>query len=441
MTPSTALSRHGVARTLFFLCGALFVFGAAIHNPGCVSLAVDAARSAFHRPGIVVPAPERIHAMQWLFLAVGAALIAAAWLIGRVGRLDGWFRRPLVEKWVLVVIVVLTPIVWGELGLRAFRPPRRETTSIFVRDRELGWRLRPRAIDNWGGVEVHINERGFRGPVVPYERTPGTRRVLYLGDSVTFGYRVARWEDTFPHVADSIVAVRDSIPVETVNLAVEGYSQWQQAIVLEKEGARYRPDLVVLGFVLNDVTEMFHLTRFGGAEEGFQMRHAAASWIERVFESSAIVYEIQNVVREVKAKRRLGEDVRLGAIKQQALDVETLMKRPDQANVKTAWGFALADLQKIADQCVALEIPLLVVAFPFAVQLSDPEALAAPQRVLASYAHARGIPVVDLLPSLSTIARERGADSLFIDEDHLSVEGHRIVAGLIAVPIREQLAR
>jgi lysophospholipase L1-like esterase len=415
----------------------LFLLGAVIHNPGCVAIAVDAARDAFGRPGIRVPAASRIHSMQWLFLAVGATLLLFAWLIGRVAVLDRWFRRPGVEKLVLVTIVLLAPVVWGELALRAFVRPRDATTSLFVRDDALGWKLRPGARDRWGGVLVHINERGHRGPLVPYPRDPRFRRVLYLGDSVTFGYRIARWQDTFPFLADSLSGARDSVPVETVNLSVDGYSQWQQAVVMENEGALYRPDLVVVGFVLNDVTEMFHLVRFGGAEEGFQLRHNASTWIERVLEKSAIVYESQNVVREVKAKRRLGEDVRLGAIKQQALDVETLMRRPDQANVKTAWDFALADLQKIADQCAALDIPLLVVAFPFAVQLGDPERLSAPQRVLAHYAAARNIACYDLLPPLAQAARA-DTTALFLDEDHLSIRGHRVVAGLLAPVIEDR---
>jgi lysophospholipase L1-like esterase len=286
---------------------------------------------------------------------------------------------------------------------------------------------------------VRINERGHRGPLVPYERTPGTHRVLYLGDSVTFGYKIARWQDTFPFLADSLLAARSGAPVETVNLSVEGYSQWQQAIVMQTEGARYQPDVVVLGFVLNDVTEMFHLTRFGGAEEGFQMRHAAASWIERVLDRSAIVYQVQNITREIKAKRRLGEDVRLGAIKQQALDVETLMRRPDQANVKTAWDFALADLQKIADLCAAQNIRFVVVAFPFAVQLEDPDGLSAPQRVLENYTRARGIACLDLLPELSRAARADSTAALFLDEDHLSLEGHRLVAEWLVPMVISQL--
>lgn len=438
MAKRSTLSRHGVARTLLLLAGILFVVGSILHSPWIVSAAVEAARGMFHR-AIAIPPSARIRQMQWLFLGVGVAFLLFSWLIGRVPALDKWFRRPTVEKVVLGVLVVILPITWGELSLRAFVPPRdANTTSLFMKDKELGWKLRPGASDTWGGVKVTINERGNRGPVVPYERKPGVHRILWLGDSVTFGYRIARWQDTVPFLADSLLFAMN-VPVETVNLAVEGYSQWQEAIVMATEGVKYQPDLVVVGFVLNDVTEMFHLPQFGGAEEGFQMRHTASSWIERVFDRSAIVYEVQNLTREIKAKRRLGQDVRLGAIKQQALDVETLMRHPDQANVKTAWDFALADLQKIADQCQSLGIPLLVVEFPFAVQLDDPQGLGAPQTVLENYAHARGIQTYDLLPYLSAIAGIQPMNPLFLDEDHLSIPGHQVVARLLAPVLANQV--
>jgi hypothetical protein len=108
--------------------------------------------------------------------------------------------------------------------------------------------------------------------------------------------------------------------------------------------------------------------------------------------------------------------------------------------VKTAWDFALADLQKIADQCAALDIPLLVVAFPFAVQVGDPVTLGAPQRVLSHYANARNIPCFDLLPPLAAAAKA-DTTALFLDEDHLSPHGHRVVAGLLAPVIADQLDR
>lgn len=431
-TPPTTSSR-APARLLLIVAGVVLLAGAVVHNPWTVALAVRAARALFHRPDIAIPEPALIHRAQLVYLAAGAIVLFVAWLVGRRPSSERWLRRPLVEKMLLAFVVIALPLAWLEIGLRPFVPAHERTTSLFLRDDELGWKLRPGAVDDWGGVEVRVNERGFRGPVVPYPRTPTTRRIVYLGDSVTFGYRIARWEDTWPFaLADSLLA-RDSIPVETVNLAVEGYSQWQEYVVLSSEGGKYAPDLVVIGFVLNDVTEMFHLAQFGGSDESYQLRHNYASLAERILARSALVYEVQNVIREVKARRRLGEDLRLGAIKQEQLDVATLMRRPEQPNVRTAWDFALADVQRIADWCGARDIPVLLVVFPFTVQLDDPAGLSAPQKVIVSYANARGIPTIDLLPLLVDRVRSAGAlpSDLFIDHDHLSLEGHRVVAGLL----------
>ncbi len=428
---------RSVVQLLLILSGWIFLSAAILFNTRSIELGARIARRVFER-SFLTPDVWRIHDALHDYLAIAAALLLLAWLCGRVTAIDRFVRRPLVEKMTLALLVVAVPLTWLEVGLRPFLPGHQKTTTLFMRDETLGWKLRPGAVDRWGEVEVRVNERGFRGPVVPYEKTRGTSRAVYLGDSVAFGYRVARWEDTYPFVADSLLNSADSIRVETVNLAVEGYAQWQQAVVLAEEGERYAPDLVVVGFVLNDVTEMFYLSRFGGSDEGFQLRHSYTSAWDRVLSRSALVYQIQNVTREIKARRRLGEDVRLGAVRQQALDVETLMRHPDQANVKVAWDIALSDLQRIIDHCASRRVSVLVVAFPFAAQLSDPDGLSAPQRVLANYARARNIPMVDLLPEL--VATGRSERDLFIDHDHLSVEGHRVVAALLAPRLTEILA-
>jgi lysophospholipase L1-like esterase len=432
---------RSAARLLLIASGAAFLFGAVALNTRTVEWAARVARRLFHKP-FLTPDVWRIHDAVHAYAALAAACFVLAWAIGRVALLDRFFRKSLVEKLVLALLVIAVPFVWLEVGLRPYMPAHEKTTNLFMKDERLGWKLRPGATAHWGDIDVHINQRGFRGPVLPYQKPAGVARVLYLGDSVTFGYRVARWESTYPFVADSLLAVGDSLDVDTINLAVEGYSQWQQAIVLADEGDRYQPDVVVIGFVLNDVTEMFYLTRFGGADEGFQLRHSYASRWDRWVSKSSVVYQVQNIVREVKAKRKLGEDVRLGAIRQQALDVETLMKSPEQANVKVAWDIALADVQAIVDHCASRGVPVLVVAFPFAVQLSDPEGLSAPQRVLTNYTHARGIELLDLLPPLAKHVRVTSLTSqnIFIDHDHLSVEGHRVVASIVAPRVAAILA-
>jgi lysophospholipase L1-like esterase len=326
-------------------------------------------------------------------------------------------------------MTLAVPVATLEVALRPWTERLGKRTSLFVKDDALGWRMRPGSSQPWGGVVARTNARGLRGPAFPYAKPPGARRVLYLGDSVTFGYGVARDADTFAFRADSLLAAA-GLPVETINAAVGGYSPWQHVLWLRDEGTRYAPDLVVVGFVLNDVTERFDLVAFGGAEEPFQLRESYTSRLDRVLAHSAIAFHVRHLAREIKARRRLGEDVRLGAIRREMFDVETLMRRPEQRNVRLAWEMTLADLDRIVALCRENGTRLLVVCFPFAVQLQDPAGTAAPQRVLERWARENGVALLDLLPPLAARAGRAGdaPSGLFLDHSHLSVRGHALVA-------------
>ena len=115
-----------------------------------------------------------------------------------------------------------------------------------------GWRLRPGFAAPLHDVPTTLNARGYRGALHPYERTPGKTRLVMLGDSVTFGARVRDFE-TF----SALLEERDA-RYEVVNLAVEGYGTDQELLVLEDEGLRYHPDVVVLNVcVANDPFENY----------------------------------------------------------------------------------------------------------------------------------------------------------------------------------------
>ena len=125
-----------------------------------------------------------------------------------------------------------------------------------VRDPDLGWRCRPgfrmRAIGPSLNspvfrYSVALNRRGLRDVDHPYEKPHGTIRIACLGDSFVWGWGVDDGE-TF---ADRLE--RELGPeVEVVNLGVPGYSTDQELLCFLEEGKKYRPDLVLLGYVLND---------------------------------------------------------------------------------------------------------------------------------------------------------------------------------------------
>src|SRR5687768_1267599 len=95
------------------------------------------------------------------------------------------------------------------------------------------------------------NSHGYRDRERALPRPPGVRRVLSLGDSFAWGASV-EFEDAYPQRLERGLVRRRREPWEVVNLALPGMNTADQAAQLAGEGLEYQPDVVVLGFVLND---------------------------------------------------------------------------------------------------------------------------------------------------------------------------------------------
>ena len=94
----------------------------------------------------------------------------------------------------------------------------------------------------YGGARISTNSAHMRGTrEYPVERTDAAR-VVVVGDSFTFG-QCANDDETFPAVMEA------TLPnTEVLNLGVMGYGQDQALLRMRRDGFRYRPDVVVLGF-------------------------------------------------------------------------------------------------------------------------------------------------------------------------------------------------
>ncbi|MEW6071598.1 MAG: SGNH/GDSL hydrolase family protein [Planctomycetota bacterium] len=108
-------------------------------------------------------------------------------------------------------------------------------------------------------VVIAANERGFRGPACAGDAAPGTARIVFLGDSFTLGEGV-KDEDIYPERTAALLAARlgpGGPRVEACNLGMLAFNTTQEWIVLEEEGFGCGPDLVVLGYFLNDAAEPY----------------------------------------------------------------------------------------------------------------------------------------------------------------------------------------
>ena len=161
-------------------------------------------------------------------LALVAMSICAAILIG-----EGFFR--------------LVPFERFKYELRYGHFSGNVVSAFLEYDPVLTFRNRRGTIFPDAGVA--INALGLRGPEVALEKRPGTRRILCLGDSCTFG-------GTHPYT-EFLQAILDqrfgSGRFEVLNGGVIGYTSLHGLEWYQRELARLRPDMVTLYFGWNDM--------------------------------------------------------------------------------------------------------------------------------------------------------------------------------------------
>ena len=143
-------------------------------------------------------------------------------------------------------------------------PPDQQ--PLFDGDPVLFWRLRGH-VDHavWDFTMVSTNAQGLRHDRPIEDKPAGRFRIVCVGDSVTFGYRIPlvfpdapeRYDhDDAPYAGRLERMLRAEYPgrdIEVIALAVPGYSSLQGRLLLEQTIGWLEPDVVILSFGFNDV--------------------------------------------------------------------------------------------------------------------------------------------------------------------------------------------
>jgi hypothetical protein len=94
-------------------------------------------------------------------------------------------------------------------------------------------------------INIRTNSRGIRADEeISYEKPAGLKRIVVLGDSFGMGYEVDI-KDTFLSRM-KINLEGHGKKVQIVNLSVSGHGNAEELIMLQNEGIKYHPDLVLL---------------------------------------------------------------------------------------------------------------------------------------------------------------------------------------------------
>lgn len=140
-------------------------------------------------------------------------------------------------------------------------------STIFEGDPLLLWRLKPNLRNEiWDFTVVSTNAQGFRANYPTDAKPLGTFRIICLGDSVTFGYRVPPvWPDKptefdptwlpFPMLLEKeLRQANQNRAIEVFPMAVPGYTSHQGLAWLRRDIAVLQPDLIIVSFGWNDVS-------------------------------------------------------------------------------------------------------------------------------------------------------------------------------------------
>jgi hypothetical protein len=279
----------------------------------------------------------------------------------------------------LVICEFALRIYEGEPLLPLVPPePYIDNAILYERSPTRLYELRP-GVDAVVGrrhIHIHINAQGQRDDVDrPTVKPPGLYRTVVIGDSFTFGGK-ATLEQTFPRGLERKLQQLDgSRRYEVLNLAVPGYNTQQEMLTLREEGLAYRPDLVIVNFVLNDAGPMAQLVP--------DASHLPVG-LRRVLKRSDLV---QFVYAWLKQASLL---LHGGAFR--AKYSEIAVGNPGWQSCRAA----LAEIQRLTS---AEHADLLVVVWPMLVDLGPDYPYRAQHQVVVDECRRLGIAVLDLLPT------------------------------------------
>lgn len=304
-----------------------------------------------------------------------------------------WFKRSVAVLTGLIIFIAV-----GEIGYRAyihiFKPLHRPS-SIYG----LLWEPTPGARKVIGGIEYKVNPQGFRDYEYTKAKGDGVLRIAVIGDSVTYGY--TELEDTYPNIMERELRIYyKNEKVEVLNFGIEGTDSQHQLKLLRHRVIDYSPDIVVLGYCLNDI-------RFTNIDP------VSLWWIEHVNFLDFIAVKGMTFYKVVRA--RLG-------ITTEDTYYNFILKLYDDRGRTSKLRSILKEFKAISE---ASEILFAVAIFPFQQQF-EKDSTFLPQETVLSICMEEGIECLDAFSAL----KEYDSKELYLEGDpvHFSSFGNEVVA-------------
>jgi lysophospholipase L1-like esterase len=327
------------------------------------------------------------------------------------------------------ILVVLLPtlilLVLLELFARRFDPYlsrlRGAKNPFWQKHPTRGASLKPGYHSSHWGVPFSINKLGFRSPEISKQKPAGVIRVLCLGDSITMG----------PALPDSILypavlqkELDEKYPgktFEVVNAGASGYGIKEEFLLLKEDGLALSPDLVVLQYALYDIP--------------------GTDFYDHINPNRDIPIPGKKfLINNLATARYVLEKYERRGLKNDLYGLADYLAMPPDSEaaqrIERGWSQYFEQLLEMEALCKKNNIQFLFLIIPHRAQFQDRRQAFGPQKRLLAFCRKKNIAALDPSP---VFAAQKRPPYFFVDRVHPDVEGHRIIAGLIADWMAENL--
>lgn len=266
-----------------------------------------------------------------------------------------------------------------------------EELKVESADPAIGHEHRPGASAHLMDVDVRINSDGLRDDEHARARD-GRRRLVFLGDSLTFGWGVAQ-DATFAALLERDLSA--STPTEVINFGTGNYNTSQEVALFLEKGLAYRPDEVVVFYFINDAEPTPRKSRW--------------AWLGSVRVATFYWSRVKALLAQTSPGKSFAE-------------YYAGLYRDDQPG----WAETKSAFLRLAAACRENGIALKVVLLPELHRL-DAYPFAREHALVGDFLRANGVTVLDLAPAFRDV---KDPQSLWVarDDAHPNARAHRLIA-------------
>lgn len=277
---------------------------------------------------------------------------------------------------------------------------------------------------------IKINSKGLRDKERPYEKN-NKYRILGLGDSFAFGHGMES-EESYLSILEKLLQEQKDSTYEVIKAAAPAIGPQRYLTILQNEGLKYNPDLVLVSFFTgNDVSD---IDLSGWTKVKPKQKKTLKDFLRENIHLYSFIVDRAKTIPSLRKKMQ-EMNIASGLIGSHVIDV---LKKND-TTYQTKWN----EVFKILGEMKTLSgSTLVIVIIPTREQCDsirmekalkqlgykkDDIDIYKPNNLIRSFCDSNNIMCIDLLPEF-----KKSEQPLYFEIDpHFNKEGNRLAAKII----------